>query len=97
MNSKMATIKQFLKEKNYNECSYILRNEIVDIFTQKVQKENSAFKFTTLDTLKTHVIKYLDNNLIDIFNDFYYLYISEENTLIEFDELMDIYKKLEIK
>ena len=50
---------EHFKNMDYTFCVTILRNEIIDILTQKIQAKNPDFKYSTITVLQKNCFKYL--------------------------------------
>ena len=74
---------EYLYNRNYSSCIYILDKEIKEILTQKIQNYDNSFKYTTLKELKNKCIEHLDYfsklelKLLDKHFDIYHSEINE--------------------
>ena len=57
-------LKNYLKNKNYDECISILKEKIVSIVIDKIKKIDNTFDFTTVSDLVTASVFYLDDSMI---------------------------------
>lgn len=93
MNKKI--LKEKMKNKKYNECILILREELINILTEKIKKIDSYFEFSTTKDLYNKAKITLKYNEIQVA---YKLYTFD--TMYEIDELvleqmMEMYQNLQ--
>ena len=85
---------EYLYNRNYSSCIYILDKEIKEILTQKIQNYDNSFKYTTLKELKNKCIEHLDYFDSIYATTFYNLSINPINEQQELQSLFNIYEKL---
>ena len=84
-------LKVCLKSKNYNEYNKILRNEIINSFVSKIQKNKPEYLYSTLPELVEDVQKNLGEYEKEIILRFYEISSREIEEVSLADKLMDLY------
>lgn len=82
------------KKKNYDICISLLRNEIIDILTKRIQEKNPNYKYTSVHSLKTNCFNYLSQLEQEISIQLYDFSFNEEVTEFELSCMMEMYKEL---
>lgn len=85
---------EHLNNNDYNFCISLLRNEIIDIFTKRVQKRDSSFEYSTVSSLRKYVFKYLSDDEKEIMVEFQQLHFEESPSYYELSRMMELYKNL---
>ncbi len=83
-----------LNSKDYDYCISLLRSEIIDILTSKIQEKNSNFKYTNIGILKTYSFKYLNEEEQHICCRLYDFSHNDFSSSYELSQLLEIYKTL---
>ena len=86
-----------LKNKKYNECIDILRKDIINILEKNVKEKDTFFSYTTTMDLYNKAKEFLSEKEIKISYKLYLLDIMDETDEYILDEMMQMYKELQIK
>ncbi len=84
-----------LKNKRIRECVDMLREELLDILTRMIQKQDEYFKYSTTKDLANKAKQYLPLEYSEIANELYYFDIMHELDEYKLDEMLEMYKILE--
>ena len=87
-------LKNYLKDRNYDECISILKEKIVSFVINKIKKIDDTFDYTTVPDLVTASVFYLNDSIIalNLHNA-----LSFENPLDQFNALASICERYNIK
>lgn len=85
---------QLLNSKDYVSCIGMLRKEIINDLTKKIQKENPSYKYSMLSDLKTACFKYLDYDEQHVACMLYDFDNMEKSPEDEISQLLEMYKIL---
>ena len=86
-----------LTNKKYNECIDILRKDIINILEKNVKEKDTFFSYTTTMDLYNKAKEFLSEKEIKISYKLYLLDIIDETDEYILDEMMQMYKELQIK
>lgn len=86
-----------LTNKKYNECIDILRKDIINILEKNVKEKDTFFSYTTTMDLYNKAKEFLSEKEIKISYKLYLLDIMDETDEYILDEMMQMYKELQIK
>ena len=86
-----------LTNKKYNECIDILRKDIINILEKNVKEKDTFFSYTTNMDLYNKAKEFLSEKEIKISYKLYLLDIMDETDEYILDEMMQMYKELQIK
>ena len=89
-------IRNNIKSRNYTECISLLKNKINEIFTYKISKKISDFKYTCLIDLLDIGSPVLSSNDSYLLNQYYLTVRSDSVSEFKVYKLMEIYKKLKV-
>lgn len=92
MNKKDFEIK--LKNKKIDECVSILRKELIEILTKKIQEHDKYFKYSTTKDLYNKAKKCLNQQYSEISSRLYNFDIMYELDEYKLDEMLEMYKIL---
>lgn len=95
MNKREFEIK--LKNKEINECVNILRKELIEILTRKIQEKDKYFKYSTTKDLSNKAKECLSQECAEIATELYNFDIMHELDEYKLDEMLEMYKILERK
>ena len=87
-------LKNELKNKNYDNCIFILHKKVKELLILEVQKYDKDFKYSNLNDLKNKCIGLLNEDLSNIAIDFYMVSITDESPLYELSILVELYEDL---
>lgn len=85
---------QHFKNMDYTFCVNTLRNEIIDILTQKIQVKNPDFRYSTITVLQKNCFKYLSEKEQEIVTELYDFTFGEDAVTYELSRMLEIYKEL---
>ncbi len=85
---------EHLNNKDYSFCISLLRNEIIDILTKRVQEKDSSFKYSTLVFLKKSVFMNLSDVEKDVVTELNSFGFEENPSYFELSRMMELYKDL---
>lgn len=83
-----------LKNKNYIFCIDMMRKEIIDILTKRIQNKNSDYTYTDTKLLKINCFRYLSEVEQDVAIELYDLEIIENTSYYELSRMLELYKAL---
>lgn len=83
-----------LNSKDYDYCISMLRCEIINILTSRIQEKNSNFNYSNIGILKTYSFKYLNEEEQHICCRLYDFSNNEFPSSYELSQLLEIYKSL---
>ena len=86
-----------LTNKKYNECIDMLRKDIINILEKNVKEKDTFFSYTTTMDLYNKAKEFLSEKEIKISYKLYLLDIMDETDEYILDEMMQMYKELQIK
>lgn len=85
---------EHLNNKDYNFCISLLRNEITDILTKRIQEKDCSFVYSTVSSLRKAVFTYLSDDEKEIIVEFQQLHFEESPSYYELSRMMELYKNL---
>lgn len=85
---------EHLNNKDYGFCISLLRNEIIDILTKRVQEKDSSFKYSTLSFLKKAVFIHLSDVEKDVVTELNSFSFEDSPSHFELSRMMELYKDL---
>lgn len=83
-----------LNSKDYDYCIALLRSEIINNLTSRIQEKDSNFKYSNLGILKTFTFKYLGKDEQQIACRLYDYSTNEIPLSTELSEMLEMYKTL---
>lgn len=92
MNKKL--LKEKLKNEEYDECILILREEMINILTDKIKKEDSYFEFSTTKDLYNKAKITLTLNEIQVAYKLYTFDTMYEVDKYVLDQMLEMYQDL---
>ena len=92
MNKKM--LKEKLKNEEYDECILILREELINILTDKIKKEDSYFEFSTTKDLYNKAKITLTLDEIQVAYKLYTFDTMYEVDKYVLDQMLEMYQDL---
>ena len=92
MNKKL--LKEKLKNEEYDECILILREEMINILTDKIKKEDSYFEFSTTKDLYNKAKITLTLNDIQVAYKLYTFDTMYEVDKYVLDQMLEMYQDL---
>ena len=92
MNKKL--LKEKLKNEEYDECILILREEMINILTDKIKKEDSYFEFSTTKDLYNKSKITLTLNEIQVAYKLYTFDTMYEVDKYVLDQMLEMYQDL---
>lgn len=83
-----------LKNKKIDECVSILRKELIEILTKKIQEKDRYFKYSTTKDLHNKAKTCLEQQYSEIASRLYSFDIMYELDEYKLDEMLEMYKIL---
>ncbi len=83
-----------LKNKKISECVNILRKELIEILTKKIQEKDKYFKYSTTKDLSNKAKVCLNQECVEIAIKLYNFDIMYELDEYKLDEMLEMYKIL---
>ena len=93
MNKKL--LKEKLKNEEYDDCILILREELINILTEKIKKEDSYFNFSTTKDLYNKAKITLNLNEIQIAYKLYTFDTMYEVDKYVLDQMLEMYQEIQ--
>lgn len=85
---------EHLNNKDYSFCISLLRNEIIDILTKRIQEKDCSFKYSTLAFLKKAVFVSLSDIEKEVVTELQSFSFEENPSYYELSRMMELYKNL---
>lgn len=83
-----------LKNKKINECVCILRRELIELLTKKIQAEDKYFRYSTTKDLANKAKVCLGKEYSEVASRLYNFDIMYELDEYRLDEMLEMYKIL---
>lgn len=83
-----------LKNKKIDECVSVLRKELIEMLTKKIQEKDKYFKYSTTKDLCNKAKICLDQKYSEIASRLYNFDIMYELDEYKLDEMLEMYKIL---
>lgn len=85
---------EHFKNMDYTFCVTILRSEIIDILSKKIQAKNPNFTYSTITALQKNCFNYLSEKEQEIVTELYDFTFGEDAVTYELSRMLELYKQL---